>query len=52
MLGRAFHYGLAAFGPRGAAHVVDIMAADLKANLGQLGLSGYEGLAERVVRPG
>ncbi|MDF0600165.1 alpha-hydroxy acid oxidase [Psychromarinibacter sp. C21-152] len=52
MLGRAFHYGLAAFGPRGAAHVVDIMTADLKANLGQLGLSDYAGLAERVIRPG
>ena len=50
MVGRAFHYGLAAFGDRGAAHVVDILTADLKANLGQLGVAAFEGLADRLVR--
>lgn len=39
MLGRAFHYGLAAFGRRGAEHVVHILTEDLKANMGQLGLA-------------
>ena len=49
MLGRAFHYGLAAFGERGAAHVVHILREDLKSNLGQLGLGAYEGLKDRLV---
>ncbi len=49
MLGRAFHYGLAAFGERGAAHVVHILREDLKSNLGQLGLGSYAGLKERLV---
>ena len=48
-LGRAFHYGLAAFGPSGAAHVVDLVTEDLKANLGQLGLPSYDGLAQRLL---
>jgi len=48
MLGRAFHYGLAAFGAKGAAHVVHILREDLKANLGQLGISGLEGVAARL----
>jgi L-lactate dehydrogenase (cytochrome) len=39
MLGRAFHYGLAAFGPEGAAHVVHILTEGLKADMGQLGLA-------------
>jgi L-lactate dehydrogenase (cytochrome) len=37
MLGRAFHYGLAALGEAGAAHVLDILRQDMIANMGQLG---------------
>jgi L-lactate dehydrogenase (cytochrome) len=37
MLGRAFHYGLAAMGEPGAAHVLDILRQDMIANMGQLG---------------
>ncbi|SFR35800.1 L-lactate dehydrogenase (cytochrome) [Yoonia tamlensis] len=37
MLGRAFHYGLAALGEAGAAHVVDILRQDMISNMGQLG---------------
>ncbi|MFQ1699746.1 alpha-hydroxy acid oxidase [Loktanella agnita] len=37
MLGRAFHYGLAALGEPGAAHVVDILRQDMISNMGQLG---------------
>jgi len=48
MLGRAFLYGLAAFGQRGAAHVVHILREDIVSNLGQLGLAGFDGLAIRV----
>ncbi len=38
MLGRGFHYGLGAFGKVGADHVVQILRADLLANMGQLGI--------------
>ena len=38
MLGRAFHYGLGAFGKPGAAHVADILRADMIANMGQMGI--------------
>ncbi len=38
MLGRAFHFGLAALGARGPAHVIDILAKDMAANMGQLGV--------------
>ncbi len=48
MLGRAFHFGLAAFGARGAAHVIHILREDLLSNLGQLGLDGYDGLTSRL----
>lgn len=37
MLARAFHYGLGAFGARGAQHVIDILQDDLKSNMGQIG---------------
>lgn len=39
MLGRAFHYGLAAFGAKGAAHVVHILRHDMVANMGQMGIA-------------
>ncbi|MCY3994649.1 MAG: alpha-hydroxy acid oxidase [Rhodobacter sp.] len=48
MLGRAFLYGLAAFGQRGAAHVVHLLREDILSNLGQLGLEGFDGLTLRV----
>lgn len=37
MLGRAWHYALAALGPEGAAHLDHILREDLIANLHQLG---------------
>ncbi|MEM9575989.1 MAG: alpha-hydroxy acid oxidase [Pseudomonadota bacterium] len=37
MLGRAFHYALAALGPPGIDHLVDILVKDMEANMGQLG---------------
>lgn len=39
MLGRAFHFGLGAFGEKGAEHVVSILTRDMVANMGQMGLS-------------
>jgi len=44
MLGRAWHYALAALGPDGAAHLDHILRDDLTANLHQLGLSRPAGL--------
>ena len=38
-VGRAPHYGLAAFGERGVAHVLDILRASLEADMGQMGIS-------------
>ena len=45
MLGRAWHYGVAAFGAAGAAHVLHILRADMAANMGQLGLGRFDELA-------
>jgi len=39
MLGRAWHYALAALGPRGAAHLDHILREDMIANMMQLGLA-------------
>jgi L-lactate dehydrogenase (cytochrome) len=39
MLGRAWHYALAALGPKGAAHLDHVLREDLVANLHQLGLN-------------
>lgn len=37
MLGRAFHMALAALGPEGIDHLIDVLSKDLIANMGQLG---------------
>lgn len=44
MLGRAFHYGLAALGAAGPAHVIDILRKDMEANLGQMGIADLTAL--------
>jgi L-lactate dehydrogenase (cytochrome) len=44
MLGRAFHFALAALGPKGIDHLIDILAKDLTANMGQLGASDLKSL--------
>ena len=44
MLGRAFHYGLAAMGEPGAAHVLDILRQDMISNMGQLGARSLKNL--------
>lgn len=44
MLGRAFHFALAALGADGPAHLIDILARDLTANMGQLGAHDLDGL--------
>lgn len=37
MLGRAFHFALAALGKAGPAHLIDILTQDITANMGQMG---------------
>jgi L-lactate dehydrogenase (cytochrome) len=37
MLGRAFHFALAALGAAGPAHLIDLLKKDMEANMGQLG---------------
>lgn len=49
MLGRAFHYGLAALGEAGATHVVDILRQDLISNMGQIGARNLSGLQSILV---
>ncbi|MEQ9259715.1 MAG: alpha-hydroxy acid oxidase [Roseovarius sp.] len=49
MLGRGWHYALAALGPEGPAHLAHILKADLEANMGQLGITTLEQVRGRVV---
>ena len=44
MLGRAFHYALAALGAKGVDHLIDILTKDMQANMGQLGARTLCGL--------
>lgn len=37
MLGRAFHFALAALGSKGPAHLIDLLKQDLLSNMGQMG---------------
>ncbi|MEL6292602.1 MAG: alpha-hydroxy-acid oxidizing protein, partial [Pseudomonadota bacterium] len=39
MLGRAFHYGLAAAGAAGAAHVVRLLSQQMVLDMAQLGIA-------------
>ena len=42
MLGRAWHYGLGAFGAKGAEQVLHILKDDMASALGQMGLGRPE----------
>lgn len=48
MLGRAFHYALAALGAKGPAHLIDVLTKDLQANLGQLGAISVKALPPTI----
>ncbi len=48
MLGRAFHYALAALGPTGIDHLIDILVKDLQANMGQLGAKALKSLPKPI----
>ncbi len=51
MMGRGFHYALAALGPDGPAHLIDILTKDLIANMGQLGASQLSQIPDALIRP-
>ncbi|MGK0172532.1 MAG: L-lactate dehydrogenase (cytochrome) [Gammaproteobacteria bacterium] len=48
MLGRAFMFGVAALGERGGDHVFEILNADLKCNMEQLGCATIAELSQRL----
>ena len=48
LLGRAFMYGVTALGARGGDHVAEILIADLKNNMIQLGCNKLTELASRI----
>jgi len=48
MMGRAFHYALAALGPQGIDHLIDIYTKDLIANMGQMGSKTLRNLPQPV----
>ncbi|MEP3639828.1 MAG: alpha-hydroxy acid oxidase [Paracoccaceae bacterium] len=48
MLGRAWHYALAAIGSTGPAHLVEILRKDLQANMGQLGAKDLAHLPQPI----
>ncbi|MFK7938297.1 MAG: alpha-hydroxy acid oxidase [Roseovarius sp.] len=49
MLGRGWHYALAALGSEGPMHLADILRADLEANMGQLGLTHLNDANQRLI---
>jgi L-lactate dehydrogenase (cytochrome) len=52
MLGRGWHFALAALGAPGPAHLVDILAEDLRANMGQLGTRRLTDVRARLIPDG
>ena len=48
MLGRAWHYALGAMGADGPAHLVDILRADMIANMHQIGAARLADLPEHL----
>ncbi|MDK3073568.1 alpha-hydroxy acid oxidase [Sedimentitalea sp. JM2-8] len=48
MLGRAFHFALAALGDRGPAHLIEILALDMQANMGQIGAHDLSALPDAI----
>lgn len=48
MMGRAFHYGLGAYGRAGAEHVIDIVQKDMVSCMNQMGLANLSELSSRI----
>lgn len=52
MMGRGWHYALGALGESGPEHLADILAEDLRANMGQLGTRTLKDARSRVIPNG
>lgn len=50
MLGRPFHYAVGALGPRGPAHLIDMLRDDMMSCMGQIGARSLSDLAGRLDR--
>ena len=50
MMGRAWHYALGALGKDGPAHLAHILAQDLIANMGQLGLTRLQDVQDKLIK--
>lgn len=50
MMGRAWHYALAALGPRGPDHLLDMFTRDIVSNMGQIGIERFADLPSRLVQ--
>ena len=51
MMGRAFHFAVAALGNKGPAHLIDMLAQDMQSNMGQLGLADLKDLPKPLALP-
>lgn len=51
MMGRGWHFALAALGEGGPRHLAATLKADLEANMGQLGIATPEAVRDRLVAP-
>jgi len=51
-MGRGWHFALAALGDKGPAHLADILAQDLRANMGQLGTRRLTDVRARLIPSG
>ena len=49
MLGRAFHYAVAALGEIGPDHLTDMLKKDIQANMGQIGTKSLKELASCLI---
>lgn len=49
MLGRAYHFALAALGPAGPAHLTDVLTKDMVSNMGQLGVERFSDLGKALL---
>jgi L-lactate dehydrogenase (cytochrome) len=49
MLGRAWHFALAALGDKGTAHLVELLKKDIESNMGQIGAKSLADLSARRI---
>lgn len=49
LIGRAFYYAMGAMGLAGAPHVFDVLTAELRTMMGQLGVTCLQELPERLI---